>query len=136
MPDRDAEVALARSAAAASVSAAATVLVLGRHGFVEAARGTNGFTCVVLRSFNGRIGDPDFWNPRVRAPHCFNAPAARTVLVESLARAEWVLDGVSVGDIAARTVIDGSAGDADSPILVLLIPVHRWSDGTPASSGR
>src|SRR5438445_4092909 len=77
MADGAAEVALARTAAPRHVSDSATVLVLTRNGFVEAARGTNGFTCLVLRSFAGNIGDPDFWNPRVRAPHCFNPPAVR-----------------------------------------------------------
>src|SRR5437879_5380614 len=78
MADGAAEVALARTAAPRHVSDSATVLVLTRNGFVEAARGTNGFPCLVLRSFAGTIGDPD------------------------------------------------------SPVLVLLIPVRQWSDGTPA----
>ncbi len=103
MPDRADEVALARSAAPASVSDRATVMVLGRSGFVPAARGENGFTCLVARSFAGRLDDPDFWNPRVRAPHCFNPEASRTVLVEMLKRAEWVLAGVPLPEIAART---------------------------------
>jgi hypothetical protein len=29
-------------------------------------------------------------------------------------------------------VIDGSAGEPDSPVLTLLIPVRQWSDGTSA----
>jgi len=103
MADGAAEVALARTAAPRHVSDSATVLVLTRNGFVEAARGTNGFTCLVLRSFAGNIGDPDFWNPRVRAPHCFNPPAVRTMLPAALKRAEWVLGGVSLTEIAART---------------------------------
>src|SRR5216117_4448400 len=56
MADGAAEVALARTAAPTHVSDSATVLVLTRNGFVEAARGTNGFTCLVLRSFAGNIG--------------------------------------------------------------------------------
>src|SRR2546427_5384200 len=96
MADVAAEVARARTAAPRHGSDAATVLVLTRNGFVEAARGTNGFTCLVLRSFAGNIGDPDFWNPRVRAPHCFNPPAVRTMLPAALKRAEWVLGGVSL----------------------------------------
>ncbi|MBX6333640.1 MAG: hypothetical protein IRY91_17475 [Gemmatimonadaceae bacterium] len=102
MTDRAAEVALARSAAPAAVSDSATVLVLTRTGFVEAARGTNGFTCLVLRSFSGRLDDPTFWNPRVRAPICFNPPAVRTVLPPMLTIAEWVLSGSSATELAAR----------------------------------
>ena len=103
MADRGAEVALARSAAPASISGAATVLVLTRSGFVEAAPGTNGFTCLVLRSFNSAIGDPDFWRPHVRAPQCLNPPASRSILPEMKKREEWIMQGVSPGQIAART---------------------------------
>ena len=95
--------ALARSAAPKHVSDSATVLVLTRTGYVEAARGTNGFTCVVIRSFGGALDDPKFWNPRVRAPHCLNPPAVRTVLPEMLKRAEWIMAGVSPTEIATRT---------------------------------
>jgi hypothetical protein len=31
-----------------------------------------------------------------------------------------------------NTIIDGSASDPDDPVLTLLIPVRRWSDGTLA----
>jgi hypothetical protein len=103
MADLDAEMQLARSAAPADVSATATVLVLTRTGFVEAAKGANGFTCVVLRSFSGRLSDPDFWNPHVRAPHCFNPPASRTVLVAMLKQVEWVLSGLVAREIEVRT---------------------------------
>lgn len=103
IPDRAAEVALARSAAPASISDSATVLVLTRTGFVEAARGTNGFTCLVLRSFLGKIGDPDTWHPIIRAPNCFNPPASRTVVPALLKRTEWVMSGVTQAEIATRT---------------------------------
>jgi len=100
--DRAAEVALARSAAPKNVTDSARVLVLTRTGFVEASHGTNGFTCLVLRSFLGGIDDPGYWSPKVRAPACFNPPASRTVLLEQLKRAEWVMAGVSQKEIAAR----------------------------------
>jgi hypothetical protein len=193
--DRAEEIALARSAAPGTISDSATVLVMTRTGFVEAARGSNGFTCVVLRSFSGALNDPGFWNPPVRAPHCFNPPAARTVLPAMLHQAKLVLSGVPRADIAPRlrrayaggefskpapgamaymlsprqylldddphwlphlmffydrsqpatawgaggfdaTIINGSAGDPNSPVLTLFIPVRRWSDGTPAPPPR
>jgi hypothetical protein len=90
MPDRAVEIALARTAAAPAISDSASVLVLTRTGYVEAAHGTNGFTCIVLRSFAGIIGDPDFWNPRVRAPLCLNPPATRTALQEMVKRGDWM----------------------------------------------
>jgi hypothetical protein len=77
--------------------------VLTRTGYVEAARGTNGFTCLVLRSFHGDLDDATFWNPRFQAPHCLNAPAVRSILPEMEKRAEWILSGVPRSDIAART---------------------------------
>jgi hypothetical protein len=101
--DRAAEIALARSAAPAAVSDSATVLVLTRTGFVAASHGANGFTCFVLRSFASPVGDPNFWNPKTRAPHCLSAPAVRTILPEMLKRAEWILAGVSPAEIATRT---------------------------------
>jgi hypothetical protein len=48
---RDAEIALARSAAPPSVSKDATIMVLGRHGYETAVEGTNGFVCNVDRSW-------------------------------------------------------------------------------------
>lgn len=101
--DRAAEVALARTAALHAISDSATVMVLTRTGYVEAAHGTNGFTCMVLRAFDGTIGDPDFWNPRVRAPVCLNPPATHTVLQEMMKRAEWIMGGVAPAEIGTRT---------------------------------
>lgn len=102
MADRAAEVALARTAAPKTISQAATVLVLTHAGYVEAAHGTSGFTCLVARSFVAPIGDPNFWNARVRAPICFNPPAVRTVLPEMVKRTEWTMGGVTQTEIAAR----------------------------------
>jgi hypothetical protein len=49
IPNRDAEIALARSAAPDSISQDAKILVLGPHGYETAVEGKNGFVCV-LRS--------------------------------------------------------------------------------------
>ena len=51
--DRNAEIALARSAAPEAISRDATVLVLGRHGYETAVEGKNGFVCVVERAWIG-----------------------------------------------------------------------------------
>ena len=53
MPDRNAEIALARSAAPDSISNDAKVLVLGPHGYETAVEGKNGFVCVVERGWMG-----------------------------------------------------------------------------------
>jgi hypothetical protein len=49
MPDRNAEIALARSAAPQAISRDAKILVLGHHGYETAVEGKNGFVCVVER---------------------------------------------------------------------------------------
>lgn len=93
--DREAEIALARSAAPPSVSAAAEILVLGDRGYEIAVKGTNGYVCFVERSWAAGFNDPEFWNPKTRAPNCFNAPASRSVLPQYLKRTEWVLTGAT-----------------------------------------
>ena len=93
--DRDAEIALARSAAPESISRDAEVMVLGRHGYEIAVKGTNGFVCLVERGWTAPIDDPNFWNPKLRGPLCLNAAAARTYLPFTIKKTEWVLAGQS-----------------------------------------
>ena len=93
--ERIAEIALARSAAPASISQDAEVMVLGRHDYETAVKGKNGFVCVVQRSWTAPIDDPDFWNPKLRAPICFNLPAARTYLPLVIKKTELILAGRS-----------------------------------------
>ena len=102
MADRDAEIALARTAAPESISRDAEVLVLGRHGYETAVRGKNGFVCAVERGWMGPINGDDaanFWNPKIRGPLCFNPPAARTVLPLTYKRTEMILAGKSKAQI-------------------------------------
>ena len=98
--DRAAEIALARSAAPASISGDAEVLVLGRDGYTTAAKGTNGFTCLVERGFAAASDDAVFWNPRIRGPICVNAAAARSYLPTVLLKARLVLAGKSRAEIS------------------------------------
>jgi hypothetical protein len=93
MQDRSSEIALARSAAPESISRDAEVLVLGRHGYEPAVKGKNGFVCIVQRSWTAPIDDPDFWNPKLRAPICFNAAAARSYLPRTLKKTSLILAG-------------------------------------------
>lgn len=91
MMERSAEIALARSAAPDSVSKNAEILVLGPRGYDIAVKGTNGFVCIVERSWAAGISDPDFWNPKLRGPVCLNAPAARSYLPLTMRKTESVL---------------------------------------------
>jgi hypothetical protein len=93
--DRNAEIAMARSAAPDSISQDAEVMVLGRHGYENAVKGKNDFLCMVERSWTAGIDDPDFWNPKLRGPICFNAAATRTYLPLTIKKTEWVLAGQS-----------------------------------------
>lgn len=97
------EATLARSAAPPSISKDATVLVLGAHGYETAAKGTNGFVCIVERGWANDFAHPDFWNPKVRGPICFNAASARSVLPTYLKRTEWVLAGDTKDQLLAKT---------------------------------
>jgi hypothetical protein len=101
MADRNAEIELARSAAPESISHDAEVMVLGRHGYETAVKGKNGFVCVVQRSWTAGIDDPDFWNPKLRAPICFNPPAARSYLPFEIKKTEWLLAGQSKAQMFA-----------------------------------
>jgi hypothetical protein len=97
------EIALAQSAAPASISSQAEVLTLGGHGYEIAVKGRNGFVCVVQRSWASDFADAEFWNPKERSPICFNPASARSVLPTYLKRTEWVLAGVSKADMVDRT---------------------------------
>jgi len=188
--DRDAEIALARSAAPETISRDATVLVLGRHGYETAVDGKNGFVCLVEREWTASFDDPGFWNPKNRSPICLNPPAVRSILPITLKRTEVVLAGKSKAQIQEWTkaafankelpttlepgamsymmskdayltdddghnlahlmfyvpLMDKANWGADvpnSPVMLLqtgppepftlfIVPVGKWSDGTPA----
>jgi hypothetical protein len=93
--DRNAEIALARTAAPEAISRDAEVLVLGRKGYESAVRGKNGFVCLVERSWGADFDDPEFWNPKIRGPVCYNPQAARSVLPARAKRQELILAGLS-----------------------------------------
>jgi hypothetical protein len=100
--ERNAEIALARSAAPQAISRDAEVLVLGRHGYETAVKGKNGFVCVVERGWMSQFdgdGSAGFWNPKLRGPVCFNPPAARSILPMTYKRTEMVLAGESKAQI-------------------------------------
>lgn len=189
MPDRNEEIKMARSAAPDSISKDAEILVLGAHGYETAVKGTNGFVCIVERSWTAANSDPNFWNPKLRGPLCLNPAAARSYLPRTIKKTELVLAGRSrtqileditaaidskelpapepgamcymlsklgyLGDQAGGPWLphlmffapktDSAAWGADlpgSPIITFqspeermttfLIPVRRWSDGTPS----
>lgn len=91
--DPAAEIALAKSAAPPSIADKATILVLTRHGYDTAVKGSNGFVCAVERSWMAQYDFPQFWNPHMRGPLCYNPAAVRSILPYTIRRTELVLAG-------------------------------------------
>jgi hypothetical protein len=98
MMSRDAEIALARSAAPATIADRATIKVLTTSGYQLAREGNNGFVCIVERGFAA----PSFTPPplrelvyyaKLRAPICFDPVASRTVLPYHELRAKLGIEG-------------------------------------------
>ncbi len=105
MPDENSEIALARSAAPKSISDGAEVMVLGPKGYTTAVKGTNGFLCIVERSWGSSTDDPGFWNPKIRGPICFNPAAARSFAPIFLMKTNLVLAGKSKAEIVDATTV-------------------------------
>ena len=99
---RDAEIALARSAATNAIAKDAQIMVFTTTGFQTAVKGTNGFVCLVARSWSAGFGDPNFWNPQVRAPICYNGLAAQSQVPETIKRTQIALAGGSEAKIQAE----------------------------------
>ncbi len=99
MADRNAEIALSRSAAPTSISGDATVLVLEKSGYQTAVEGKNGFTCLVERSWMSPFDSAEFWNPKMRGPICYNPAAVRTILPYTVNRTKLALTGLSKAQI-------------------------------------
>jgi len=102
---RDAEVALARSAAPPSVADHATVKVLTKNGFEVASRGDNGAVCIVMRGFSAPTYTPAplrdiVYDATIRAPICFTAPSAKVVLPYYELRTTLALAGKTPDEIA------------------------------------
>ena len=102
-----AEIALARSAAPASISTRATIMILTAQGYTVAVTGQNGFTCLVERAF-GQPNAPTFRNVKVHDPTCYNSAAARTVLLYTLKRTTLALGGATQAQIQ-RTISEAIA---------------------------
>jgi len=84
----DVQIAIARLAGP-PVSAAATIYVLGPHGYTRAVEGTNGFTCLITRDRPDRM-----------APECYDAAGGPSVKVQLFIEEERAR-GVKEADIAA-----------------------------------
>ena len=115
MMDSGAEIAMARSAAPEAIARDATVLILGKGGYRTAVKGKNGFTCLVERSWMSPFDRPEFWNPKIRGPICYNPAAVRTVLPYTLNRTRLVLTGVSKEQLRKIIAAGVAANELPAP---------------------
>jgi hypothetical protein len=109
------EIAMARSAAPPSISGDAQIMTLGAAGYETAVNGKNGFVCMVQRGWASEPDQPDFWNPKLLAPLCFNPAAARSVLPTYLERTRWVVAGATKAEVATRTKAEVASGKIGQP---------------------
>jgi hypothetical protein len=100
MSGRNAEIALARTAAPDTISDDATVMVLTRTGYRTAVAGSNGFVCLVERSWTSSIDFAEKWNPKLRGPDCYDPAAVRSVLPSLYMMTRLTLAGDSQEQVA------------------------------------
>jgi hypothetical protein len=93
--DRDAEIALAKSAAPPALSERRQCPGARKDGYHTAIEGKNGFTCLVERSWMSPLDSTDFWNPKLRGPICYNPPAVRSILPYTILRTKLILSGLT-----------------------------------------
>jgi hypothetical protein len=115
MATRDTEIALARSAAPPSISRDAAVLVFEKSGYQTAVEGKNGFTCLVERSWMSPFDSPEFWNPKIRGPICYNPAAVQTILPFTIHRTKLVLGGLSKDQIHETIVAAMAKNELPTP---------------------
>ncbi|MGB8114888.1 MAG: hypothetical protein WCF22_13995 [Candidatus Sulfotelmatobacter sp.] len=132
--DRNAEIAMARSAAPDAISRDADVLVLGSHGYETAVKGKNGFVCLVERAWMGPFDGPKFWNPKVRGPVCYNPPAVRSILPLTFKRTELVLAGQSKAQIldSMKTLVKQGLPPLEPGAMAYMMSKDQYlTDGDP-----
>jgi hypothetical protein len=104
---KDAEIALTKSAAPASIFDRATIEVLTSNGFEVAHKGDNGFVCFVMRGFTGaptftpvQFRDMFPYDPHTLAPICLNPQAVATVMPYYELRTKLAIEGKTPVQIA------------------------------------
>jgi len=135
---RDAEVALARSAAPPSISDHATIKVLTRSGFTVAHQGDNGAVCMVMRGFSAPTYTPAqfrdlVYDATVRAPICFTAPAAKVAMPYYELRTTLALAGKNPEQIA--TALKTAYANGTLPHRDGMTMAYMWSAHQHLASG-
>jgi hypothetical protein len=127
---RDAEVALARSAAPPNISGRATIKILTETGFVVTRNGDNGFVCMVMRGWSAPTYTPEqfrdlVYDPTVRAPICFDPGAARTVMPYYELRSKLGMEGHPPDRIAQR--VEAAYARGELPRRDGVTYAYMWS---------
>jgi hypothetical protein len=108
--DRDAEIALAKSAAPPALSNDASVVILEKDGYHPAIEGKNGFTCIVERGWMSPLDSTDFWNPKLRGPICYNPAAVRSILPYTILRTKLILGGLTKEQMVEKIQAEVAGG--------------------------
>ena len=136
---RDSEIAFARTAAPASISRDAEILALAAQGYETAVPGSNGFVCLVARSWDLAATRPGdwFWNPQIRVAKCYNAQGAQTRIPQYLMKTQWAIAGASEAEIGVREKAAWSAGTLKEDAVpgAMCYMMSRLSWGVGASPG-
>jgi hypothetical protein len=130
---RDAEVALARSAAPDKISARATVKVLTRDGYEVAIEGDNGFLCMVMRSWSAAPDPEASYYAGLRAPICFDPVAARTIAPAEELRTRLGLVGTPPDAIADE--VAARYGRGELPEIQGAAFAYMWSANQDTGPG-
>jgi hypothetical protein len=112
---RDAEIAMAMTAAPANITSRATIRVLTTAGFQVAREGQNGFVCEVMRGWSAPTYTPAqfrwfTYDATIRAPICFDPVASRTVLPYYELRGKLGMEGKTPDQIGTGLAAAYSAG--------------------------
>ena len=131
MMQQDAEIALAKSAAPASISDRATIEILTERGFKVAHAGDNGFVCLVMRGFTGA---PTFtpsqirfmvYDPKTVAPICLNPQAVKMVLPYYDLRTRLGIEGKTPDQITQA--VQEAYANGDLPKRAEVSFAYMWS---------
>jgi hypothetical protein len=138
MMPRDAEMALARSAAPAAIADRATIKVLTASGYQAAHDGDNGFVCMVMRGWSAPTYTPGqfrdlVYDAKVRAPICFDPEASRTVMPYYELRTNLGLQGKGPDEIAEG--VQAAYANGTLPRRDRVAFAYMWSADQNLASG-
>ena len=127
---RDAEIALAETAAPANIVAGAAIKILTASGYQVAREGRNGFVCAVMRGWSAPTYSPKeflgfVYDATIRAPICFDPNGSRTVLPYYELRSALAMQGKTPDQIA--TAVASAYASGRLPKRDVVSFAYMWS---------